>query len=85
MNSTHEISFADLRRLLESIGYRHKHTDGGEVFYISRDRMLLFRCYRDDDTVRDRDLRSTKSFLDDWNQMQAADFDAFLESKTRPA
>jgi hypothetical protein len=32
-----------------------------------------------------RDLASTRRFLDDWNQLDAADFDAFLESTTKPA
>jgi hypothetical protein len=46
--------------------------------------MLFYRRYADNDSVRPRDLASTKSFLDDWNQMEAADFDAFLESTTKP-
>jgi hypothetical protein len=80
-----DITFADLRRLLESVGYRHEHFERGEIFHLSKERELYYRPYRDLDYVLARDIVKTRSFLDDWGQLDAADFDAFLESTTKPA
>ena len=71
--------------MLEGLGYRYKRVEDAEVFYQSEDRMLYYRQYGDSEPVGTRDLVRTKSFLDDWNQMQADEFDAFLESRTKPA
>jgi hypothetical protein len=85
MANPRTISFAQLRRLLEELGYLHDRVAKGEIFHMSKDRELYYRRYNDRDIVRDLDLIRTKGFLDDWNQMQAADFDAFLESTSKPA
>lgn len=85
MDKTRPIKFAKLRQLLEEIGYKYKRTEDAEVFRISRDRMIYFRRYGDRETMGTRDLASTRSFLDAWGQLDAADFDAFLESTTKPA
>jgi hypothetical protein len=85
MNKPRPIPFIELRRLLEELGYRYKRADDAEVFYQSRDRMLYYRQYGDRELVSARDLASTRRFLDAWNQLDAADFDAFLESTTKPA
>ena len=85
MNKTRLVKFADLRRLLEGLGYKYKRTEDAEVFRISRERMIYFRRYGDRESMGARDLASTRSFLDDWGQLDAADFDAFLESSTKPA
>lgn len=85
MNRTRTIPFVDLRRLLVGLGYDYKRTDDAEVFRMSRDRLIYFRRYGDREFVGNRDLVSTRSFLDDWGQLDAADFDAFLESTTKPA
>ena len=85
MNKQRTIPFIELRRLLEDLGYRYKRAEDAEVFHKSRDRMLYYRRYGDREMVSPRDLASTRSFLDDWGQLDAADFDAFLDSTTRPA
>lgn len=85
MNKTNSVPFSELRRLLEELGYEYKRTDDAEVFRLSRERMIYFRRYGDRELVGRRDLVSTRSFLDDWGQLDAADFDAFLESTTKPA
>jgi hypothetical protein len=85
MNRTKTVPFAELRRLLEELGYRYKRVDDAEVFYQSRERMLYYRRYGNRELVSTRDLSSTRGFLDDWGQLDAADFDAFLESTTKPA
>jgi hypothetical protein len=80
-----DITFADLRSLLEKVGYRHEHFQRGEIFHLSAERELYYRPYHDRDHVLARDIVKTRSFLDDWGQLDAADFDAFLESTTKPA
>jgi hypothetical protein len=85
MHKAKTIRFFELRQLLEEIGYRYKRVDDAEVFFQSRDRMLYYRRYGDRELVGSRDLASTRSFLDDWGQLDAAEFDAFLESTTKPA
>lgn len=85
MNKTRTIRFAELRRLLEGLGYQYRRTEDAEIFRQSRDRLIYFRRYGDREIVGYRDLASTRSFLDDWGQLGTADFDAFLESTTKPA
>ncbi len=79
------IPFAELRRFLEGLGYRYKRVEDAEVFYQSRARMLMYRSYGDREHVSARDLARTRSFLDDWGQLDAADFDALVGSTTKPA
>ena len=85
MTKTNTITFAMLRRLLEDLGYRHEHVERGEIFHQSQDRELYYRHYGEREIVSARDLAKTRSFLDDWGQLDAAEFDAFLESTTKPA
>ena len=85
MTETDTITFGELRRLLAKLGYRHERVPKGEIFHQSEDRELYFRRYEDNDLMRSRDIRSARSFLDDWGQLDAAAFDAFLESTSKPA
>jgi hypothetical protein len=85
MTKTTTVTFGMLRRLLERVGYRHERVPKGEIFHLSEDRELYFRRYEDSDLLRPRDIISARSFLDDWGQLDAADFDAFLESTSKPA
>jgi hypothetical protein len=77
------ITFAELRWFLEPIGYRHRRHEKGEVFFQSERRMLMYPRYYDQEFVSVRDLASTRSFLDAWGQIEAADFDAFFGSATK--
>jgi hypothetical protein len=85
MSKSRTITFAELRRLLESLGYRHDRVGKGEVFHLSDARELYYRRYDDRDAVHHLDLVRTRTFLDGWNQMQADEFDAFLTSTSKPA
>lgn len=85
MSSTSNVTFGTLRRLLEKVGYRHDHLERGEIFHLSEERELYYRPYQDRDHVKARDIAKTRSFLDDWGQLDAAEFDAFLESTSKPA
>jgi hypothetical protein len=85
MPKTSIVTFENLRRLLEGLGYRHESVDRGEVFHLSKDRELYYRRYSANDIVFTRDLMKTRSFLDDWGQLDGVDFDAFLDSSSKPA
>jgi hypothetical protein len=85
MTRRSDITFQELRRLLEKVGYRHDRDDRGEIFHHSPEREIYFRRYGDREFVFARDIAKTRSFLDDWGQLDAAEFDAFLESTTKPA
>ena len=85
MTKTSTITFATLRHLLEKLGYRQLPAKKGHIFHQSEEREIYFRPYGDREFVFARDLAKARSFLDNWNQLEAADFDAFLDSTTRPA
>jgi hypothetical protein len=85
MIKTRSIPFAELRQLLEGLGYEYKRTESAEVFRQSQDRLIYFRRYADREAVQERDLASTRSFLDDWGQLDAAEFDAFLQMPVKRA
>jgi hypothetical protein len=79
------VTFAALRRLLEQVGYRHEHYRRGEIFHLSEERELYYRPYQDRDYVLARDIVRTRGFLDDWGQMEPAEFDAFVGATSKPA
>ncbi len=81
------ISFAEFRRFVLGlgVGYKETCTDSARVFHRDGKDMLLFRLYRDDEQVAERDLQSTRSFLDWWGFLEPEDFDAFLERATTTA
>jgi hypothetical protein len=79
------IPFADLRGLLQGLGYAEKATDKAQVFHRGGKDMLVLRRYRDEETVDLRDLVSTRKFLDTWGLLEASEFDAFLQRATTSA
>jgi hypothetical protein len=82
---TKTMTFAALRRLLEKVGYRHERLERAEIFHESGDRELYYRRYNDREMISVRDFLKTRSFLDDWGQLDAAEFDALFESAKKPA
>ena len=85
MTRSKSVSFVELRRLLEGLGYRHERVERGEIFHQSADRELYYHRYHDRDLVDARDLVITRRLLDTWGQLEATDFDAFVESTATPA
>jgi hypothetical protein len=85
MSKTKSIPFAELRRLLERLGYAEKRINQADVFHRHGDDLLVFRLYRDQELVDARDLVSTRKFLDFRGELEAAEFDAFLENAARSA
>jgi hypothetical protein len=82
-----KIPYSEFRRFLLGLGHGYKEatTDKAHVFHRAGKDMLLFRLYRDDEAVSERDLLSTRTFLDWWGYLEPADFDAFLERATTSA
>jgi hypothetical protein len=85
MTSTKPILFAELRRLLQGLGYKEKRTDKAIVFHRAKAHLLLFRRYGEDEVVDAGDIVSTRKFLDAWGLLDAGDFDTFVESASSPA
>ncbi len=78
MTKTRPIPFTEFRTFLHGLGYVEKRVPKGRVFEHPREGLLLFRSYRDDETVAPIDLVSTRKFLDLRGVIEADDFDATL-------
>jgi hypothetical protein len=85
MTMAHPIDFAEIRRLLQSLGFTEKTTDAFHVFHCAGKDLLAFRRYRDLENVDLGDIVSTRKFLDAWGLLDASDFDTFLERSTTTA
>ncbi len=85
MTNTNPVPFAEFRAFLQRLGYSERRTEGAIAFTHPREGMLVFRVYRDDEAVDDRDLRTTRKFLDLWGLLDAAAFDAFVTRASTPA
>jgi hypothetical protein len=74
--------FAEFRQFLNSLGFKDKCTEKAWVFHHPSEGLLIFRVYADNDNVAERDLRSTRRFLDMRGLLAADGFDAFLHRAT---
>lgn len=68
------VTFADLRRLLEQLGFKERRIPKG-VAFDQGEEILVYRKYNDDDLIFLRDLVNTRNFLDWWGRMDNAAFD----------
>jgi len=75
----------EFRTFLEDLGYKSKRTDSAWICHQAGKHLLVFRLYRDDEAVDERDVRVTRTFLDGWGLLAVEDFDTFLQQKTTPA
>jgi hypothetical protein len=57
-------------------------TEKAWVFHHPSESLLIFRVYADNDDVAERDLRSTRRFLDMRGLLAADGFDAILHRAT---
>jgi hypothetical protein len=85
MTPMRPVPFAEFRAFLERLGYAEKRVPKGRVFEHPTEGLLLFRFYRDQDTVHPRDLLSTRSFLDLRGVIRAEEYDAQLLRANTPA
>ena len=64
MKSNSSVRFGDLRQFLGRLGFQEKRISTAWTFEHPREGLVAFRLYRDDETVGEGDLRSTRRFLD---------------------
>jgi hypothetical protein len=79
------ISFAEFRRFLNGLEFAAKRAEAAWVFHHRSEGLLVFRLYGDEEAVDERDLQSTRKFLDLRGLLDAKDFDKFLLQASAPA
>ena len=85
MTRATSVSFAELRRFLNGLGFSDKRTESAWVLHHHTEGLLVFRLYGADEPVDEGDLRSTRKFLDLRGLLEAKDFDAFVQQASTPA
>ena len=79
------VSFAEMRRFLNGLGFSEKRTESAWVFHHHAEGLLVFRLYGADEPIDEGDLGSTRKFLDLRGLLEARDFDAFVQQASTPA
>jgi hypothetical protein len=74
-----------LRRFLNGLGFKDKRAENAWVFHHPTEGLVVVRLYGKDEAVAERDLRSTRRFLDMRGVLEGKDFDAFLQGAAKPA
>ena len=85
MTRTRLVPFREFRRFLNDLGFAAKRSESAWIFHHAREGLLVFRLYGEDEPVDERDLLSTRKFLDMRGLLDGKDFDAFLQQATTPA
>ena len=85
MMKTRLISFTEFRRFLNGLGFADKHTEAAWIFHHPTEGLLVFRRYGNEKPVDERDLQSTRKFLDLRGLLESKDFDAFVHEASAPA
>jgi hypothetical protein len=79
------ISFVEFQRFLKGLGFTPKRAKEAWVFHHRTEGLLIFRLYGEQEAVDERDLRSTRKFLDLRGVLEEKDFDTFLQEASAPA
>lgn len=82
MKRDRSVSFAELRRLLRDLGFAEKRAEAACIFHHAKEGLVVFRRYREADSVSEGDLVSTRKFLDLRGLLDSEDFDALLQTTT---
>lgn len=85
MKMTRLISFAEFRQFLNGLGFSEKRAESAWVFNHPSEGLLVFRLYGVEELVDDRDLRSTRKFLDMRGLLEGQEFDTFVQNASTPA
>jgi hypothetical protein len=85
MTRARGISFAQFRRFLNGLDFAAKRAEAAWVFHHRTEGLLVFRVYSDEEAVDERDLQSTRKFLDLPGLLDAKDFDTFVQGASTPA
>ena len=70
---------------LNGLGFSAKSADAAWIFHHRTEGLLVFRLYGEEETVEERDLRTTRKFLDLRGLLEAKDFDTFVQGASTPA
>jgi hypothetical protein len=87
MSKSSKIPFAGFLRFLQGLGYKVKRSDKAWIVYRSEDKddLLAFRLYGETEPVTERDLWSTRTYLDWRGVLSEEDFDAFVREAATSA
>jgi hypothetical protein len=85
MTRTRVIAFADFRRFLNGLEFAAKRAETAWVFHHCTEGLLVFRLYGDKEAMDERDLQSTRKFLDLRGLLDAKDFDTLVQEASTPA
>jgi hypothetical protein len=67
------------------LGFAVKRAAAAWVCHHRSEGLLVFRPYGDEEAVDERDLQSTRKFLDLRGVLEATDFDTFVQEAGAPA
>ena len=82
MTKTRAIPFAEFRAFQQSLGYVEARTENAIAFNHPEEGLLVFRLYRDDEAVDERDLFTMRKFLDLRGLLPEAEFNTLLLQAT---
>jgi hypothetical protein len=85
MSRTKVIAFAEFRRFLNGLRFAAKRTEAAWVFHHRDEGLLVFRLYGEEEPVDERDLLSTRKFLDFRGLLNAQEFDTLFQQASTPA
>jgi hypothetical protein len=85
MRKTNSISFTEFHRFLNGLGFSAKRAEAAWVFSHRKEGLIVFRLYGEEEAVDERDLLSTRKFLDRRGLLEGRDFDAFVKGAGAPA
>jgi hypothetical protein len=85
MTRTRLVSFGELQRYLQRLGFSAKRAEAAWIFHHRTEGLLVFRVYGEEEAVDERDLQSTRKFLDLRGLLDAKDFDTFVQEAGMPA
>jgi hypothetical protein len=77
--------FTEFRYHLQGLGFTVKLAETAWVFHHPTEGLLVLRLYKESEPVDERDLRTTRKFLDLRGIQEARDFDAFVQQASAPA
>jgi hypothetical protein len=75
MKKSKSVSFAELRHLMSRLGYAVKRAKNASIFHRSGEHFIILRLYDEAEKIDERDLRTTRRFLDAWSYLPVAERD----------
>ncbi len=85
MTKTRSISFTAFRDFLKFLVFAPRRVATAWIFEHPTQGLVVVRRYRDDEKVNERDIQTTRYYLDMRGVLTGGDFDAHLRSNSKPA